>query len=230
VISVPGDAGAPTRGPARRTASRRESDGDAAAAPQPTRRKGGRRVSGGARARAGGATALPLASLLLASLLQAALAAAVRGQEAAPHAVVYLVRHAERAEDHPTDPSLSERGRERAELLARTLADAGVAHIHSTPLRRTRATAAPLAARLGLGVQEYAAAEGRALAERIRGASGRHLVVGHSNTLPELVRALGGDPGAPIQDATEYDRLYVLVVARDGTVTTSLLRYGPPDG
>jgi hypothetical protein len=51
-------------------------------------------------------------------------------------------------------------------------------------------------------------------------------VVGHSDTTPELVGLLGGDPGAPIDEPTEYDRLYVVTLGPDGTVTTVLLRYG----
>ena len=36
----------------------------------------------------------------------------------------------------------------------------------------------------------------------------RHLVVGHSNTTPPLVELFGGDAGPPIDEASEYDRLY----------------------
>ena len=65
-----------------------------------------------------------------------------------------------------------------------------------------------------------------ALIERLRREGGRHLVVGHSNTTPELVAALGGDPVSPI-DEMEYDRLYIVTVTDDG-VSTVLLRFGEP--
>ena len=55
------------------------------------------------------------------------------------------------------------------------------------------------------------------------------LVVGHSNTLPELVRLFGGAPGADIAD-NEYDRLYQLIAGADGTVTTVLLTSLPATG
>ena len=54
----------------------------------------------------------------------------------------------------------------------------------------------------------------------------RILVAGHSNTTPKLVELLGGNPGPPIDEKTEYDRLYVVVLGADGAVTTTLLRYG----
>ncbi len=66
-----------------------------------------------------------------------------------------------------------------------------------------------------------------ATAELLRSTPGHHLVVGHSNTTPALVEALGGDPIAPI-DEMEYDRIYVVTVAPDGTVSSSLLRFGAP--
>ncbi|MHB1194943.1 MAG: SixA phosphatase family protein [Longimicrobiales bacterium] len=141
--------------------------------------------------------------------------------------VVYLVRHAERAEDGTSDPPISEAGTERARLLGEMLQDAGVTHVHTTDLRRTRQTGAPLAERLGRDFQLYDPKDLPTLAARLRTTPGRHLVLGHSNTTPALVAALGGAPGDPIAEA-EYDRLYVLVITPDGAVTTTLLRFGAP--
>ena len=141
--------------------------------------------------------------------------------------VVYLVRHAERAEDGTDDPSISEAGRERTRLLGDMLRDASVTHIHTTDLKRTRQTGAPLAEHLGLGFEVYDPKDLPAVAARLRATPGRHLVLGHSNTTPHLVAALGGTPGEPIADS-EYDRLYVLVIQPGGPVTTTLLRYGAP--
>ena len=65
--------------------------------------------------------------------------------------VIYLVRHAERADDHPTDPTLSPEGEARATELARLLADAPLTRVFSTDLRRTMSTAAPTARNTGWG-------------------------------------------------------------------------------
>src|SRR5690606_17033120 len=122
----------------------------------------------------------------------------------------------------------SPEGRERARTLARLLADARLDAVHSTRYRRTQETAAPAAERLGLATAAYDPGGTEAFVAGLRARGGRHLVVGHSNTIPELVRALGGDPGAPI-DEDEYDRLYVLTVGRERT-STMLLRFGATAG
>jgi len=144
--------------------------------------------------------------------------------------LVFLVRHAERADDGgmtgEEDPHLSGAGEERARALAEVLKGAGLTHIHSSDYLRTRETAAPTAAESGLPVALYDVRALDSLAEALLGTPGRHLVVGHSNSTPELVRALGGDPGGEI-DTMEYDRLYLVIIRRDG-VETVLLRFGAP--
>ena len=62
--------------------------------------------------------------------------------------------------------------------------------------------------------------------EELKAMGGRHLVLGHSNTTPGMVRALGGDPGSGIEEM-EYDRLYIVTVTDDG-VSTVLIRFGAP--
>jgi phosphohistidine phosphatase SixA len=142
--------------------------------------------------------------------------------------VVYLVRHAERAEDGTNDPPLSDAGSERAELLANMLKDAGVTHIHSTDFKRTLATGRPLSEASGIEMASYDPRDLPGFANHLKASPGRHLILGHSNTTPDLVAALGGDPGTLIDEGSEYDRLYIVTVLPDATVTTVLLRYGAP--
>jgi broad specificity phosphatase PhoE len=140
--------------------------------------------------------------------------------------LVLLVRHAERADDgSDPNPELSETGRARAECLAESLGDAGVDRIFSTTYIRTRRTARPLAERLGLDIEPYDARGLGDFAETLGAMGGTVLVVGHSNTTPDLVRALGGDPVRPIEH-DEYDRLYAVTVAGDA-VTSTLVRFCP---
>ena len=145
--------------------------------------------------------------------------------EALDSAQVFLVRHAEK-ETTGEDPDLSAAGRQRAIDLARTLRNAGINVIYSTDFVRTQETAAALAEQLGLHPLTYDWNELDALAAKLGRRGTRALVVGHSDTTPELVGLLGGDPGAPIDEPTEYDRLYLVTLGPDGTVTTVLLRYG----
>jgi broad specificity phosphatase PhoE len=155
-------------------------------------------------------------------LLCAALAALslLPGLAAAEPSAIYLVRHGEKLAGQ--DPELSPRGLERARHVAAILHRAGVTAIFSTPTARTRQTAAPLAQQTGLNVQLYDPAAPRALVEKVRALSGAVVVVGHSNTLPELVKLFGGAPGADIGD-DEYDRLYQLLPVANGEVKTILL-------
>ena len=138
--------------------------------------------------------------------------------------VFFLVRHAEKLLDAGADPSLSAAGTTRAEALADVLGDAGISRIFSSDYRRTRATAKPLAERLALEIEPYDPRQLRTFADRLLGMNGRVLIVGHSNTTPLLAELLGGEGGPPIEEKSEYDRLYIIVV--DATTTTTMLRYG----
>ncbi|MEL7039906.1 MAG: histidine phosphatase family protein [Pseudomonadota bacterium] len=136
---------------------------------------------------------------------------------------IYLVRHAEKQAG--LNPSLTTAGQARAERLADILADKGLTEIHSTNLKRTLETAAPIAARTGLPVSLYEANDLDAFAETLAARPGVHLVVGHSNTTPPLAAALGGNPGDEIDEASEYDRLYVITLGV-GEVTSKIERFG----
>ena len=160
------------------------------------------------------------------ALLPGAVFATAPADEAG-FARVYLVRHAEK-EPAAEDPALSEAGKLRALQLAELLEDAGIAYVFSTDFARSRDTVAPLAARLGITVTIYNWNEMDALAAKLTVPGRCSLVVGHSDTTPELVGILGGDPGSPLDEPEEYDRLYVVTIAADGAVTSELRRYGEP--
>lgn len=142
--------------------------------------------------------------------------------------MIYLVRHGEKALEGK-DPDLTPQGRQRAQNIGAMLGKAGVAHVFSTDTRRTRQTAQPLAQQNGLQVQLYDPKTPQALVAKVKTLSGPVLVVGHSNTLPELVRLFGGQPGADVAD-NEYDRLYQLVPGTGGSVTTVLFNSLPLTG
>ncbi len=139
---------------------------------------------------------------------------------------IYLVRHAEKADDGTSDPPLTEAGIARALYLAQLLSDAGLTHLHTTNYQRTRQTLEPIAETSGLMPMRYDPRDLSGFAEALREESGVHLVSGHSNTTPMLVEALGGIAGPPISES-EYDRLYQLILHADGTVTTTVFRLPP---
>jgi broad specificity phosphatase PhoE len=136
--------------------------------------------------------------------------------------VVFVVRHAERADAGMAaatkDPDLSEIGRARAQSLAALLKDARVTGIYVSEFKRTRQTAEPLAALnkiepVVLGEKDLAQ-----LAARLK-AGGNVLIVGHSNTVPAILKALGVTEPVTIGDA-EFDNLFVVT----GGAAPSLVR------
>jgi phosphohistidine phosphatase SixA len=150
-----------------------------------------------------------------------ALAAALLAPAFAAPQIVYVTRHGEKAPD-AKDPDLSTPGQARARAIAQLLSKAGIKQVFSSTTKRTQQTALPLAQKMALAVQSYDPAKPAAVVERIRASKETTLLVGHSNTVPELVKLLGGGVVPDIAD-DEFDRLYQLVIEPDGSVTTVLL-------
>jgi broad specificity phosphatase PhoE len=127
---------------------------------------------------------------------------------------VFVVRHAERADAGmatASDPDLSAAGRARAEALASMLKDARITAIYVTEFKRTRQTAEPLAKAMGLEPIVISSKDTPGLVARVKASSGNALIVGHSNTVPEIVKALGGDPVTIAE--SDYDNLFIVAAA-----------------
>lgn len=146
-----------------------------------------------------------------------------------------FVRHAEKALIPVDDPGLSPEGQARAEELARQLVDAdvvaGIDAIYSTDTRRTRETAVPVAEVLGLEIQTYTNQEDDepVVDAMVRDNKGKIiLVVGHSNTVPTMIAALGASKKVPPIAEMEYDNLYLISIPWFGKTKTIRLRYGEP--
>ncbi len=144
---------------------------------------------------------------------------------------VLVVRHAEKVSD--TDERLTDAGRARARSLAKMLRDAGVGAIYATDTERARDTAKPLADALGLKVTQYDTGGGMRGPVDARpfvamlGKEHAHdvvLVVGHSNTIPDLLKVLGC-PGDLKIAPDEYDNLFVVTPRAGGSATLIRLRY-----
>ena len=147
--------------------------------------------------------------------------------------VVVLVRHAEKAEAPADDVALSPVGLQRAQALVDVLGSAGVDGIVTTQFRRSRETAAPVAARMGLTpivvkAGGDAAAHAAATAEAVRRAGTTVLVVGHSNTVPAIIEALGGPRLAELCES-EYANLFVMALTPGQTPRLTHARYGAAD-
>lgn len=129
-----------------------------------------------------------------------------------------VVRHAEKAATGAEDPPLDASGQARAQALARTLAEVPLRAVYATPTRRTRETAAPVAAARELEVRDYDPAlppSELATMLHIRHAGDTVLLVGHSNTVPGIVTALCACPVEAMTEE-EYGDLFVVQIAPDG--------------
>ena len=147
--------------------------------------------------------------------------------------IVLLARHAEKASETDTDPPLSERGRARAAALAEALRDARLTGAIVSERLRTHQTAGPSLGGIvpdTVSIAGGVAAHARAVADRIRSrhAGGTVLVVGHSNTIPAIMTALGAGPLPDICDAA-YGNLYVMVLAESGPPRIVRTKFGAPD-
>lgn len=134
---------------------------------------------------------------------------------------VYVVRHAETGST-ATDPPLDATGQARAQALATLLADANIGAAFSSQYARTRETATPTATAAGITVTPVAATSANAatygmqLVTAVNDAKVHAaLIVGHSNTVPDTVKAFTGTTVNAIGE-TEFDRIYTITIATDG--------------
>jgi phosphohistidine phosphatase SixA len=140
---------------------------------------------------------------------------------------VFIARHAERTGE--PDPPLNQDGQRRAEALARLLADAGVFYFYASDTIRARQTAEPTARRANRSVEQVPQAGFDELIARIRKTADRDratLVIGHRETVPRIVKALGGG-AIPALGSAEHDRLIVLTMLPGGKASVVTLRYSP---
>ena len=131
--------------------------------------------------------------------------------------VVILVRHAERADAGMAaaklpgaDPELSDAGKARAAALAALLKDAKLTAIFTTEYKRTRDTAQPLATATGIAAAVVDSKDAAGLIGKVKASAGNVLVVGHSNTVPDVIKALGVSEPVAIAD-DQFDNLFVVI-------------------
>src|SRR5580692_6021674 len=112
---------------------------------------------------------------------------------------VIVIRHADKEAGNLVDPQLSAAGEARAALLERMFGDAKgpgrLDAIYTSAAMRNRLTAAPLAAQLGIVPRVVPSDDSKALARRVlrEHSGGRVMIIGHVNTVPEIVAALAGE-------------------------------------
>ena len=125
--------------------------------------------------------------------------------------VVVIVRHAEKATNGGNDPELSSAGRARADALVRILKDSGITAIFTSEFKRTQETAVPIATSIGITATVVPAKDTAALVAKLRQLNGNALVVGHGDTIPNIVKALGINSPINIPDE-DYSELLIVTL------------------
>ena len=148
--------------------------------------------------------------------------------------MIFVLRHADRVSENID--ALSDKGKVRAELLARMLAQSGISNAYCSDAKRTRETVAPLEALLGAQLKVHVVPVGsggtnshaQAIVTALNAlpADSTAAVIGHSNTIDLVIKGLTNKVIAPI-GPNEFDKLFVLSIPA-GSPSLTLLRYGAP--
>lgn len=143
-----------------------------------------------------------------------------------PVSKIILVRHAEKATDDARDPSLSEKGKQRATLLASLLKDVPVDAFYATPYKRTIETLSVLAEANKKEILKYNPMDKNGITALIQANRGKTLVIaGHSNTVPPMVNSLIGKNEYPLMDDSDYGKIWILVFKGEELIDRTVLNY-----
>jgi 2,3-bisphosphoglycerate-dependent phosphoglycerate mutase len=150
-------------------------------------------------------------------------------QKAQNHKATTLIilRHAEK-DPAGKDPNLSSDGALRAEALRFMLSSVDISAIYSTPYNRTRQTVNPLAMDKGIAITEYSASKPseELIDEILASHRGKTVViVGHSNTVPEILKVLSKNAFTAEISESQYDNLFIVNHTKDTPVVMPL-KYG----
>ena len=138
---------------------------------------------------------------------------------AAAQPIVFIVRHAERADAGMAaakvpgaDPDLSGAGVARANSLAAMLKDARIRTVITTEFKRTKQTGEPVATAAGVSLTVIDSKDVAGLLKTVRSSTGNVLIVSHSNTLPDVLKGLGVTEPITVGE-DEFDSLFVVTRA-----------------
>ena len=125
----------------------------------------------------------------------------------------YIVRHAEKEAAGPnmtSDVPLTSEGKDRALKLRDLMVDRKLAAVYSTNTIRTKSTVQPTADYFHLPVTTYGPRPDSTFISGLKKQKANVLVVGHSNTVDDIVNALTGENKLKDLDDTEYNRLFIV--------------------
>jgi len=171
-----------------------------------------------------------LRHLLLGLLLFSAMGVSPVNLVWAEGRLIILVRHAEKADDPTADPQLSPDGNQRALALVSALTRTPLSQLIATQYQRTQLTLEPMSAERHLPITVVAAekpleAHIQQIVEQVHAVKGNSLIAGHSNTVPLIIKALGG-PEIPNISEDDYSQLFLLSINDGQPASLISTRYG----
>lgn len=139
---------------------------------------------------------------------------------------IIIVRHAEKMTDGSKNPPLSDVGKLRAEKLKDLFTDVKIDKLFSTPYLRTKATLQPIATTRSLDITDYNPSDKSFSENLLKNEKGKTIViVGHSNSSPELVNRLLQNKKFSQLDETEYGKLWIITFKNEQLIDCILLNY-----
>ncbi len=137
-----------------------------------------------------------------------------------------LMRHAEKGKNDPRDPSLNEKGKQRAEAIADLFGRTTPAALYATPYKRTQETLMPLADSLNLAILTYDLNREHMIEEIIEKYQGGLIfIAGHSNTTPALVNRLMGNTEYETLSEDDYSTMFWVTLTEMGNGHVQVIRY-----
>lgn len=141
---------------------------------------------------------------------------------------IYILRHTEKEDDISENPPLSEAGKTRARYWKQVLANIDINQIYTTDLERNIQTAATLAENYHVKPEMYypLSFDVVKFINEIKGQ--KVLIIGHSNTIPDMVNRLIGGSIYPPMSHTDYEKLFLITINANGDTSSSLLNIEMP--
>ena len=152
--------------------------------------------------------------------------ASAEAKESATQTIYYFIRHAEK--DRSTDskdPSLTEKGQQRAENWAKVLKDKNIDLVYSSDFKRTIQTATPTANLFSQEVKLYPVEKLNDINFQKETQGKPVLVVGHSDTTPKFVNLILGETKYKDINDNNNSNLYKVVVSKNGKKKSKLTRH-----
>lgn len=142
---------------------------------------------------------------------------------------IILIRHAEKDVSpgaDKTDPELSPAGVARAQQLVKVIKKYKPGAVYSTSFKRTRNTAAPVAAWRKLEVETYDPRKLDEVANRVlNGKRKRHLIVGHNNTTPALANLFIKEDKYKMLPESEYGKIWIIKLKKGKVKSVEVIDY-----